>query len=57
MIAPGRFQESDKAFGEYDGPVYEFLNYFVGNEVHHRGQGNVYLRALGIEPPGFYDRK
>jgi uncharacterized damage-inducible protein DinB len=24
--------------------------------VHHRGQGYVYLRALGIEPPPFYDR-
>jgi uncharacterized damage-inducible protein DinB len=56
-IAPGRFQETDRAFGEYDGRVYEFLNYFVDNEVHHRGQGYVYLRALGIEPPGFYERQ
>jgi hypothetical protein len=55
-IPPERFQEVDKAFGEYDGRVYEFLNYFVDNEVHHRGQAYVYLRALGIEPPGFYER-
>jgi uncharacterized damage-inducible protein DinB len=26
------------------------------NEIHHRGQGYVYLRALGIEPPRFYER-
>jgi uncharacterized damage-inducible protein DinB len=24
--------------------------------VHHRGQGYVYLRALGIEPPPFWER-
>ena len=28
----------------------------VDNEIHHRGQGYVYLRALGIAPPAFYDR-
>ncbi|MFD1732208.1 DinB family protein [Deinococcus malanensis] len=26
------------------------------NEIHHRGQGFVYLRLLGIEPPAFYER-
>ncbi|MFC4426820.1 DinB family protein [Deinococcus navajonensis] len=30
--------------------------YAVDNEIHHRGQGYVYLRALGIEPPTFYER-
>ncbi|WP_309572989.1 DinB family protein [Deinococcus sp.] len=30
--------------------------YAIDNEVHHRGQGYVYLRALGIEPPAFYER-
>lgn len=55
-IAPGRFQEVDKAFGLYEGPNYGTLAYFVDNEIHHRGQGYVYLRSLGIEPPGFYDR-
>ena len=29
---------------------------WIDNEIHHRGQGYVYLRALGIEPPAFYDR-
>ena len=28
----------------------------IDNEIHHRGQGYVYLRALGIEPPPFYER-
>ena len=32
------------------------LLYWIDNEVHHRGQAYVYLRALGIEPPPFYDR-
>ncbi|MGZ5248500.1 MAG: DinB family protein [Flavitalea sp.] len=30
--------------------------YFIDNEIHHRGQGYVYLRSLGIEPPFFWDR-
>lgn len=30
--------------------------YTIDNEIHHRGQGYVYLRALGIEPPAFYER-
>jgi uncharacterized damage-inducible protein DinB len=29
---------------------------FVDNEVHHRAQGYVYLRQLGLEPPPFYQR-
>ncbi|PTA68767.1 DinB family protein [Deinococcus arcticus] len=30
--------------------------YAVDNEIHHRAQGYVYLRALGVEPPAFYER-
>lgn len=30
--------------------------YTIDNEIHHRGQGYVYLRALGLEPPAFYER-
>lgn len=55
-IAPHRFQEVDLAFGQYQGPIYSLMLYWVDNEVHHRGQGYVYLRALGIEPPPFWDR-
>lgn len=32
------------------------LQYALENEIHHRGQGFVYLRMLGIEPPAFYER-
>ncbi len=32
------------------------VQYWVDNEIHHRGQGYVYLRALGIEPPAFWER-
>ncbi|MGY2896477.1 DinB family protein [Deinococcus sp. UYEF24] len=34
----------------------ESVLYGIDNEVHHRGQGYVYLRALGIAPPAFYER-
>ena len=34
----------------------ESVLYGIDNEVHHRGQGYVYLRALGITPPAFYER-
>jgi len=56
QIPPPRFQENDVAFGQYEGPVYGTLFYFIDNEIHHRGQGYVYLRSLGIEPPAFWDR-
>jgi uncharacterized damage-inducible protein DinB len=55
-IPAGRFQETDTAFGEFEGPVWGHLFYFIENEVHHRAQGYVYLRALGIEPPYFWER-
>jgi len=51
-----KFQEHIVAFGQYPGPVYDLLLYVIDNEIHHRGQGYVYLRALGIEPPPFYER-
>jgi uncharacterized damage-inducible protein DinB len=56
QIPPERFHEMIKAFGQYDGTTYSLLLYVIDNEIHHRGQGYVYLRALGIEPPPFYDR-
>ena len=56
-IPPQRFQETMKAFGQYEGKVHDLLLYAVDNEIHHRGQGTVYLRALGIEPPPFYERQ
>lgn len=56
QISPARFQEVDKAFGLYEGPIYWFLFYLIDNEIHHRGQAYVYLRTLGVEPPAFWDR-
>jgi uncharacterized damage-inducible protein DinB len=56
QIPPARFQEQATAFGQYPGIVHDLLLYVIDNEIHHRGQGYVYLRALGIEPPPFYDR-
>ena len=56
QIPPERFQETMKAFGQYEGQVYDLLLYVIDNEIHHRGQGYVYLRALGVEPPPFYER-
>jgi uncharacterized damage-inducible protein DinB len=55
-IPAHRFQEIDKAFGQWEGPGYFFIFYWIDNEIHHRGQAYVYLRALGIEPPAFWDR-
>lgn len=55
-IPEGRFQETLVAFGMYEDKGYCTLLYFIDNEIHHRGQGYVYLRALGIAPPAFYER-
>ena len=55
-IKPERFQEVVKLFGQWEGPVYWSILYFIDNEIHHRGQGYVYLRSLGIEPPHFWER-
>ena len=35
---------------------YDWLVYCLENEIHHRGQGYIYLRHLGIEPPAFWER-
>jgi uncharacterized damage-inducible protein DinB len=55
-IPPHRFQEVDTAFGQWKGTGIWMILYAIDNEIHHRGQGYVYLRSLGIEPPAFYDR-
>jgi len=56
QIPEGRFQEIDKAFGQWEGPIYWNMMYFIDNEIHHRAQGYVYLRSLGITPPPFWER-
>jgi len=55
-IPPHRFAEIDKAFGQWENSGVDSILYAIDNEVHHRGQGYVYLRALGVEPPAFWDR-
>ncbi|WP_159799864.1 DinB family protein [Flavobacterium sp. MK4S-17] len=55
-LKPEKFQEKVLAFGQFEGTLTSSLLYFIDNEIHHRGQGYVYLRALGIAPPPFWDR-
>lgn len=50
------FSENFNLFGQYEFPIIQNILYFIDNEVHHRGQGYVYLRALGIQPPFFWER-
>ena len=57
QIPAARFQETVKAFGQYEGRVCDLVMYVIDNEIHHRGQGYVYLRALGITPPPFWERQ
>ncbi|WP_345992363.1 DinB family protein [Chryseobacterium sp. Chry.R1] len=56
QISEERMQETFNLFGQYEFPVYQNILYFIDNEIHHRGQGYVYLRSLGIEPPFFWER-
>jgi len=55
-IPAHRFAESDKAFGQWEASGLATIQYAIDNEIHHRGQGYVYLRELGIEPPPFWER-
>jgi uncharacterized damage-inducible protein DinB len=55
-IPADRWQEDDVAFGQWPGKCYDLLWYALDNEIHHRGQAFVYLRALGKEPPLFFLR-
>ncbi|TVR61028.1 MAG: damage-inducible protein DinB [Gemmatimonadales bacterium] len=56
QITPERLDEVDLAFGRYPGRTRDHLLYALDNEVHHRAQGSVYLRAMGVEPPRFWER-
>jgi len=55
-IPPHRFAEVDQAFGQWENSGIRTILYGIDNEIHHRGQGYVYLRALGIDPPPFWER-
>ena len=56
QLEPETFHTHVVAFGQWPGAAIETLLYVIDNEIHHRGQGYVYLRALGIEPPYFFER-
>lgn len=56
QIRPERFQEVVIAFGLYKNTAIDTVLYFIDNEIHHRGQGYVYLRSLGVTPPSFWER-
>lgn len=51
-----RFPEKFNLFGQHNFPIIDNIFYFIDNEIHHRAQGYTYLRALGIEPPFFWER-
>jgi uncharacterized damage-inducible protein DinB len=55
-IPAHRFAQIDKAFGQWEMSGIGTTQYAIDNEIHHRGQGYVYLRTLGIEPPHFWER-
>ena len=56
QISLERFHEEFNLFGMFKFPVIQNIQYFIDNEIHHRGQGYVYLRAFGIEPLKFWER-
>ena len=55
-VTPDRLHEDEVAFGQYPGKIISHVLYAIDNEIHHRAQGYVYLRALGVEPPPFWER-
>jgi uncharacterized damage-inducible protein DinB len=55
-IPEAKFAETTTAFGTFTGPTYSHILYVIDNEIHHRGQGYVYLRSPGLTPPAFYER-
>jgi uncharacterized damage-inducible protein DinB len=55
-IPAHRFAEVDKAFGQWENSGINTILYGIDNETHHRGQAYVYLRAMGIAPPPFWER-
>ena len=54
-VPPDRYaQEQPLAWGPMTG--WAAATGVIDNEIHHRGQGYVYLRALGLTPPDFWER-
>lgn len=55
-IPASRLLEEEAAYGFPARSLFHLALYLIDNEIHHRAQGYVYLRLLGIEPPSFYQR-
>ena len=55
-IPESQFTAMHKAFGQWEMPGLMMVQHAIDNNIHHRGEAFVYLRALGIEPPAFWDR-
>jgi uncharacterized damage-inducible protein DinB len=55
VVARG-FDRNTTLYGQWPGTTRTHLLYLLDNETHHRGQLYAYLRALGIEPPAFWER-
>lgn len=57
-VGAARFQDNDATVssGLPPQPNTDFVLYQIDNEIHHRAQGFIYLRLLGIEPPPFHER-
>jgi uncharacterized damage-inducible protein DinB len=56
QIPNARFFVVEKAFDAWEMPGIVTIQYAIDNEIHHRGEGYVYLRALNLEPPPFWER-
>lgn len=54
-VTPARYSEENPLFWGIQTAMSAAL-YAIDNEIHHRGQGYVYLRALGLEVPPFWER-
>ena len=52
-IPASRWLEVVTAYGSTQ-QMSGFVQYLLENEIHHRAQGYVYLRLLGLEPPFFH---
>jgi uncharacterized damage-inducible protein DinB len=56
QLTSKRIQAVEKDAMELTWSNRDRLLYMLDNEIHHRAQGYVYLRLLGIEPPAFWER-
>jgi uncharacterized damage-inducible protein DinB len=56
QIPVEKFHDTIRTFGQYEGTVWSSILYFIDNEIHHRAQGYVFLRSLGIQPAPFWER-